>query len=432
MNPVERAVMTGARVAVRRALRLQASPAVTGLVPPTDAPIGLYLHVPFCESLCPFCPFHRVHFDVSLAERYMAALRVQMQHYAALGFRFGSIYVGGGTPTVVAAALSELLLEARRLWPIGTIAVETNPNHLVPERLDPLRAAGVGRLSVGVQSFDDAMLRQVGRLQAYGSGADLQRRIGAVLGTFETVNVDMMFNLPGQTRASLATDLACLHGLQADQVSYYPLMAPGQVDAARQVQPHADALTRAEFATVGFEREREYYEQICAALLADGELASVWCFNRRPAAIDEYIVDEDHYVGLGSGAFSLLGNRFLASSFSIPRYVEQVAAGACGPVAGTAFSRTQVDHYRLLVKLFGLRWSRADVERLLGSHWRLRLTPLLQTLQTLGAIRVSDDAIKLTTRGRYLWLVMMREFLTGVNQVRQQLIHDHGNPGPGG
>ena len=111
------------------------------------------------------------------------ALRAEMRAYARLGYRFDAAYVGGGTPTVLPAELGSVLRLARELWPIRSLSVETNPNHLTPEILGLLADCGVDRLSVGVQSFDDGLLASVHRLHRYGSGAEIRDRLAAARGT---------------------------------------------------------------------------------------------------------------------------------------------------------------------------------------------------------------------------------------------------------
>ena len=98
----------------------------------TRRPCQLYVHVPFCEVLCPFCSFHRVRYDAPKSSRYFEALRREIRLYHQAGFRFSDVYVGGGTPTVNADELLATLALVRSLSPVRTISIETNPNHLDP------------------------------------------------------------------------------------------------------------------------------------------------------------------------------------------------------------------------------------------------------------------------------------------------------------
>ena len=190
----------------------------------------LYLHVPFCELLCPFCSFHRVQHNSVRARAYFHSLREEVRRYHAAGFRFTGAYFGGGTPTTEPAELVETVALVRELFGIESISVETNPKDLRPEILEPLRAAGVTRLSVGVQSFDDRLLRDMERFEKYGSSAQIQAQIQGVAGLFPTLNLDMIFNQPHQTLESLERDLAIFRGLGANQVSFYPLMTSRTVE----------------------------------------------------------------------------------------------------------------------------------------------------------------------------------------------------------
>lgn len=132
-----------------------------------ETPRMLYVHVPFCEELCPYCSFHRVPFQEGIARAYYEALRKEILMYSGLGYLFKAVYVGGGTPTILIDELVRTLELAKQTFPISEISVETNPNHLTGEKISALRAAGVNRLSVGVQSFDDGLLKATERYQKH-------------------------------------------------------------------------------------------------------------------------------------------------------------------------------------------------------------------------------------------------------------------------
>ena len=173
------------RYANRSAMQLEPLPADRSLPPPDpDRRYLLYVHVPFCPALCPFCSFHRVALRDDKARRYFAALRMQLRQYAEAGFRVGSVYVGGGTPTAVPDELEHTLELINGLFGRQSFSVETNPSDLTPAVTGMLRRAGVERLSVGVQSFDDGLLRAMGRYEKYGSAAAIREHLAAVADTF--------------------------------------------------------------------------------------------------------------------------------------------------------------------------------------------------------------------------------------------------------
>ena len=148
----------------------------------------LYLHVPFCVVLCPFCSFHRVRYKEDRAKQYFSTLRKEIRLAHDAGFRFGEIYVGGGTPTCNVAELAGTLELAQRLNPIRQVSIETNPDDLVMDELKILRDAGVNRLSIGAQSFSDAALAVLGRIhQAAAIHASFRAARDA---GFDNINLD--------------------------------------------------------------------------------------------------------------------------------------------------------------------------------------------------------------------------------------------------
>ena len=137
--------------------------------PHSEKTYMLYAHVPFCVSLCPYCSFNRFPFDEKKARKYFGELRDEIHMLAEEGYDFESMYIGGGTPTILPDELAETIRLAKSLFSIRDVSAETNPNHLNPEYLGPLRGL-VDRMSVGVQSFDDGLLRRMCRYEKYGSG----------------------------------------------------------------------------------------------------------------------------------------------------------------------------------------------------------------------------------------------------------------------
>jgi coproporphyrinogen III oxidase-like Fe-S oxidoreductase len=411
---------------VRHQFRRHMQPAPVASLPRPGPQQGrsylLYLHVPFCEHLCPFCFFHRVRFDPKRAGRYFAVLRDDIQAWHRRGYRFTDIYVGGGTPTVLPGELETTLALLRDLFPVRSISVETNPNHLLREEvLLVLERQGVDRLSVGVQSFDDALLEEMGRYQAYGSGAQILQALHRVQGRFATLNIDLLFNLPHQDMQSLHRDLRIVkEQLRVDQVSYYPLMT-------------APSTRRAIAKSLGRptpSREAVFYWAILDGLRPVYTPASAWCFNRHSAALDEYIVDHPDFAAAGSGAFSYLDGTFYCSDFSIDRYLTLVDRGCSPLIAAVPLERREQYRYALLMGLFGVRLDKRHLRARYGSGIFDSLRWELFALKRAGAVEEDGDWLRLTERGMYYWVAMMREFFIGVNGLREGMRwHDHAGPG---
>ncbi len=382
-------------------------------IPPGDAAKNrlLYLHIPFCERLCPYCSFHRIPFEELRARAYFGALRKEIALYKKIGYDFKGIYVGGGTPTVLIDELESTLALARECFSIREVSVETNPNHLTAGNIEALKKAGVNRLSVGIQSFNDGLLKVMDRYDKYGSGQEIAEKMKSTLGHFNTLNADMIFNFASQTADHLEKDLDTLCGIGVDQITYYPLMVS---DFTRTQMEKA--LGRA-----GDRREKKYYRRIMQRLLADYRFSSAWCFSRKKAAgstIDEYIVDYDDYAGLGSGAIGYLQGTCYANTFNVDEYISRIDQGEIPLLASRDFRRPEQVKYDFLMKLFSGSLDVTSLNKKYGGGIFRHIWPMIIAFRLTGGLRYWGDRLYLTDRGRYYWVVMMREFFTAVNNFR--------------
>lgn len=396
----ERVLTAYLRRETRRYLTLQPSQARSIPAPVEGHNYTLYIHVPFCESLCPYCSFNRFISEGKKVERYFVALREEMRRVAALGYHFTSLYIGGGTPTINADELAQTIDLARELFPIQDVSCETNPNHLTPEIIAKIEGR-VQRLSVGVQSFDDGLLKQMNRFDKFGSGEQILERIRAAAPHFLSLNVDMIFNFPSQTEAILRADLNKIKTSGAQQTTFYPLMSSPSVERALkrtvgQVRPL---------------REWRYYNIINDELNSDFQPLSSWTFVRGSAAmIDEYIASGEEYVGIGSGAFSYLNGTLYVNTFSLQDYQAAIQRTGSSVTAQQSYGTLPQLRYTLMMALFGRN---VDAHRV-NQATKYSLWLELFFLYLVGAFNHN----KLTRFGRYLSVVMMREFFAGVNNVR--------------
>jgi len=371
----------------------------------------LYVHIPFCTRLCPYCSFNRFPFSEARALPYFESLKRELQMVADLGYDFESMYIGGGTPTVMIDELVDIIDRAKSLFSIREVSCESNPDHLVPSILEPL-VDRVQRFSVGVQSFDDTLLGQMDRLDKYGSGEEILGRLKDVAGTFHSLNVDMIFNFPSQTPEMLARDVAMLNESGCNQTTFYPLMASPVV---------RESLKRS-VGEVSYDREYELYKVLDAGLAEKFSPASAWTFSRTGGGmIDEYIVDYEDYVGIGSGAFSFIDGTLWVNTFSLREYSRRIGEGLPGAVANRQFSERERMRYRFMMGLFGLELDKKSFARDFGVSIERGLPVEMAFMRTVGAFDVNNaERATLTPKGRYLLVTMMREFFIGVNGVRDQ------------
>ena len=391
-----------------RILQLEDFHGITPPQPQEGKDYLLYIHVPFCEELCPYCSFNRFPFERDVARDYFRALGREIRMYKDLGFDFRAVYVGGGTPTVLPEAMTDVLQELRSLFRVREISLETNPHHLTDPIVSMLKQGGVNRLSVGVQSFDDELLKQMERYHKYGSGADIKAKLSHYMGTFDTLNVDMIFNFPTQTLSMLEKDVEIIDEIRADQVTFYPLMVS---DVTRR-----ELAKR--FGPIRYSQEKRFYLRIADMLSTNYACGTAWCFSRKKTMIDEYIVDYDEYVGVGSGSFGYVGGACYANTFSVADYVKGVSEERLPIMAKKVFSEIEQIQYDFLMKLFGTSIDVKKAEEKFRGNFLKTLWKEVFFFGLAGALGKSDGFLKLTRKGQYFWVIMMREFFTGVNNFR--------------
>lgn len=291
---------------------------------------SIYLHIPYCIQKCSYCDFCSVPKDET-AERYAFALcreiELQRERYAAQNIE--TVFFGGGTPTILSANdLCKVLETLDRCFPLANdaeISIECNPKTATAEDLKTLRRAGFNRLSVGLQSADDALLARIGRIHAF---RDFEHTFQwARQAGFDNINVDVMHGLPGQTQDSYLATLECVGVFGADHLSCYSLILEegtplyGAVCSGKERLPDEDAV--ADMEDAGFEWLRAHgYERY--------EISNFAKSGKRCCHNLTYWHNEP-YLGLGVAAHSSLmmdrkWYRF-SNTESIGTYLRSVGKG---------------------------------------------------------------------------------------------------------
>jgi coproporphyrinogen III oxidase-like Fe-S oxidoreductase len=266
-------------------------------------------------------------------------------------------------------------------------------------------------MSVGVQSFDDGLLKEMDRYDKYGSGAEILERLQSLEGFFHSLNVDMIFNFPSQTEEILRRDVEMVKASRCNQTTFYPLMASRSVEAS---------LKRT-VGMVDYDREARFYKMLVDQLADTFELSTAWTFSRIGGGmIDEYIVDYEEYVGIGSGAFSYLRGDIYLTTFSLRDYSATIERGtmpvAVGSVASSLKNRMR---YRFLMSLFGLRLDKKAFERDFGVSVERGLPLEMLFFRMFGGFATDDtEELTLTEKGRYLAVVMQRTMFAQLNDLR--------------
>lgn len=271
-----------------------------------DAPIGLYIHIPFCSHICPYCDFTTYAGKESLIPRYVEAVRREIALLAAAhdGRSVATIFLGGGTPSLLTAAQMSAILDACRqefaIEPDAEVSIEANPNSLGLELLAGYRAAGVNRLSIGAQTFDRRGLRTLGR---HHEADDVLAALRASIEAgFDNISLDFIFGWPGQTLARWEDDLDRLIALGnegLDHLSLYSLIVePGT--------PFADAAARGILHMPDDDATADMYELAMTKLAsADWTHYEVSNWARtpdRPSRHNALYWRYGDYYGIGAGA----------------------------------------------------------------------------------------------------------------------------------
>lgn len=370
----------------------------------TTLPLSLYIHFPWCQKKCPYCDFNAYATQATLPEReYIDALLrdLETELPRVRGRRIHSVFIGGGTPSLFSGKaiqrMMKLLAGRLQLSPGVEVTLEANPGTLTRGNLEAYHEAGVNRISLGVQSFDDERLRGIGRIH---DAETARRAIGMIQEAgFTELNVDLMFGLPGQSRAGALNDLNIALECAPTHISWYQLtVEPNTVFHARRpplpdhdllsdIQQQGQALLRA----AGFEQ----YEVSAYAKAGDAHQCrhnlNYWCFG--------------DYLGIGAGAHAKLTQ---VDGGAIKRYARHRIPPsymrlAGGDAAIAEVKTLEADELPLEFMMNALRLNRGIHPALFTQRTGLPLHLIEQQLEAgveRSLISYSGDTIKATGLGR--------------------------------
>lgn len=279
---------------------------------------GIYIHVPFCKSICPYCPYNKVLYDKSKAEIYKTALLKELLLYRdRIGDRkITSVYIGGGTPTLLIEELQEVMAFIRNSFNFkGDSGIEVYPTEVNDNNLKMLKDMGINMISLGVQSFNNERLKFLGRRY---TGEDIEIAIERIKKyNFKCLDIDIMTNLPGQAMGDIEYDLRKAYSYNIDQISIYPLIVFPMTNLSRIISEK------------GLSRFSELQERKILGLIdsISRELgykkSSVWTYGREDN--NRYTsVTRESFIGFGAGASSLFGSYFYLNTFDVDDYIKVV------------------------------------------------------------------------------------------------------------
>lgn len=378
--------------------------------PPLEK-IDLYIHIPFCKNLCPYCPYSRIPYDKNLVGPYLKAVLNEIEQYhSKLGkIEITSIYIGGGTPTNLVDELGIILNTLREEFFVsGNICIETNPSDLNREVLKKLKNFGIDLISIGVQSFDNEDLKKIGR--KYNSKeAEESIRI-ALSENFKSVNIDLMFVLPGQNEEEILSNLQKAVELGVDQITVYPLFTFPHAPIGRYLK-----MNKVKMPDI-FKRRKEY-KRIYDFCVQNGyHQDSVWAFKK--GDVPRYSsVTRDNYIGIGAGACSRLPEVFYFNTFSVEEYINAALTGKLPIALAMDIGSSLSKYYWLYWRIYDARIDKNELQKVFGSK-DIKIKLIFWMAKLLGLCTEHEDVIELTERGSfYIHLLQNYFILNYINKV---------------
>jgi oxygen-independent coproporphyrinogen-3 oxidase len=359
-------------------------------------PLGLYIHVPFCATQCDYCAFYKELPSRSNLERYLHALLLERQSIHDER-TFDTIYFGGGTPGIlppkaidqIAQTLHSNMHKTPLEW-----TVEIAPSTVSVEKLQRWKAAGVNRISMGIQSFNEAILRTLGRKQTslqIFHAYELVRSVG-----FTNVGIDLIFSAPGQTSKQLLDDLSAAIALNPEHISTYCLTYEDDTILKNKLGDRSDE-----------NHDHDFYEIVCAFLKTNGyeqyEISN-FCKKGYTSIHNRNTWLMYEWIGVGPSASSQYRGLRYTNIASLDRWTKGIK--------NNAPERTDViklDKKILAIDeiIFGLRMNEGvDLEK---NILCLEVAPLVDDLQTQGLLTKQQQRIRLTNRGRLLCDAIAKE-----------------------
>ena len=359
---------------------------------------GLYLHIPFCEQICPYCPYNKELYHSELAQRYVGAVKAEMDFYAEIvgNKPVTSLYIGGGTPTTMLdRGLEEMIGHVRTVFNLQCdIHMESHPNHLSAGNLDRIKALGVQHLSLGVEALFDRHLKFLCRPYTAAGVKDVVRR--AVSAGFRCVNVDVMFALPGQTYGEIEQTGRELVELGVDQVAAYPLFRFPYTALGKAGTPRQHVIGQS------FKRRRMLRSLEKIFYQAGYERTSVWAFTRR--GVPRYCsVTVPLYVGLGASGGSYLNDVFYVNTFGVAAYINAIEQSGMAAALSLDLTERMQRAGWLYWRIYETRFAKADYRERFGEDIAGAYSRYLWLLKLLGFLSDDGERITLSDRGSY-WL----------------------------
>ncbi|MFA9398651.1 MAG: coproporphyrinogen-III oxidase family protein [Clostridiaceae bacterium] len=360
--------------------------------------LGLYVHIPFCETICSFCPYCKEVYDKDKSKVYKAAL---LREIDLVGKnltnkkRVTSLYFGGGTPALMIEDLGDIIKKISEYFIIEDgIGVELRLKDVTIDNLEKLKSIGVNMISIGVQSFNEACLDALGREKTDYS--NIQSILNKVF--FDSVDMDLIFAIPNQTKESLKEDIDRAFSYGATQISTYPFI--DFTFANNKYKPLDECYKKDMLNFIG-----EYSRKI------NLERTSVWTFAKKNSKKYSSIT-RDNFLGFGTSATTLLKNQFKINSFSIDGYVDRIHRGELPTSLTLDFTLRQRMVYYLFWASYSMKIDKNGFYNLFGYSIKKYFGFPIYLGKIFGLLEEEGDVLNLTDKGAYYYHYIEQAYTT--------------------
>ena len=351
--------------------------------------LGLYVHIPFCKSICSFCPYCKTIYSKELCDKYIDAL---IQEIRMVGSQYDgkkettSLYFGGGTPALVADRIGEIIEVISEYFVVTEgVGVELHPDNVTFDTLWKLKAAGVTKISIGIQSFSEKFQTVLGRKPV--DPAKLKEALDRV--AFETVSMDFIFALPSQTCEDVQSDVDIAFKNGANHVAIYPF-----IDFS---------FTKSEVKSMPKKQKKQLLDQITAYFKQQGYYRdSIWTFSNKKEAKYSSMT-RDNFLGFGCSATTLLKNQFKINTFSVDEYGKRINGGELPTSLTIRFSHRQRMVYYLFWTLYSMQLDERAFEQFFGVPLKKRYGLEFWLAQRLGFLTKENNIYSMTTKGAFYY-----------------------------
>ena len=370
-------------------------------------PTSAYVHIPFCTQICYYCDFSKVFIKNQPVDSYLEHLLEEFRSYDIQKLR--TLYIGGGTPTALSAPQLEVLLKGLTknldLSVLEELTIEANPGDLDADKIAVLKNSAVNRVSLGVQTFDDKMLKKIGRSHLE---KDIYENIDRLkLAGFDNISIDLIYALPGQTMEQVKDNVAEAIGLDIPHMSLYSLILENHTVFMNRMRRGKLPLPKEEL-------EAEMFEYIIAELEKSGfEHYEISNFSKPGFESRHNLMywDNAEYYGIGAGASGYVNGVRYKNHGPIRHYLSAVEEGNARITEEHLSQKEQMEEEMFL----GLRKksgvSMARFEEKFGRSFDGLYGEIVRDLVQQGLMQIEGDRVRMTKRGLFLGDTVAERFI---------------------